>query len=168
MDKVERAQYNTIIYLLIKKRKEDNQMFVRDLNFSPVSQASKESLPLYIRELLDCIQPTTSKLESLYKEKMRIKILASPNSGNVYRREIVMLGGRKRIPRELAYIEIFLESLSVEARKEVKEGKTPFGRILEGQGVETTRKIERVFRVRKTGQMLEYSNSSGRYCYGKE
>ena len=140
-------------------------MFIKDLNFI---QISKLCLPPKYKELLDHDQSMTLKLESFYHQEMCIEILEDIISDNVYKREIIMFGSKEHIPRELAYIEIFLENLPNESiRREIIEGKRPFGKTLIDYKIETAREIKTFFKVYKEEQMLKYSNDPNDFCYGR-
>ena len=141
-------------------------MFIKDLNFIQIS--NKMHLPPKYKELLDHNQPMTLKLESFYRQEMRIEIIESTVSNNIYKREIIMFGSEDHIPRELAYIEIFLKNLpSRLARKEVIEGKKPFGKILMDYKIEAIREIKTFFKVYDE-RMLKYSKNLNDFCYGRE
>ena len=140
-------------------------MFIKDLNFI---QISKLHLPPKYKELLDHNQSMTLRLESFYHQEMCIEVIEDIISDNVYKREIIMFGSKEHIPRELAYIEIFLENLPNESiRKEVMEGKKPFGKILMDYKIEAIREIETFFTVYDE-RMLKYSKDLNDFCYGRE
>ena len=141
-------------------------MFIKDLNFI---QIPKLHLPPKYKELLDHNQSMTLRLESFYRQEMCIEIIEDTALNNIYKREMIMFGSEDHIPRELAYIEIFLKNLPNRlARKEVIEGKKPFGKILIDYKIEVIREIKTFFKVYKDERMLKYSKGLNDFCYGRE
>ena len=140
-------------------------MFIKNLNFI---QISKLRLPPKYKELLDHNQSMTLRLESFYRQEMGIKIIEEILLNNIYKREMIMLGSEDHIPRELAYIEIFLENLPNRlAREEVIEGKKPFGKILMDYKIEAIREVKTFFKVYDE-RMLKHSKNLNDFCYGRE
>jgi len=140
-------------------------MFIKDLNFI---QISKSRLPSEYKELLDHNQSMTLRLESFYRQEMCMEIIEEIVLGDIYKREMIMFGSEDHIPRELAYIEIFLENLPNRlARKEVMEGKKPFGKILMDYKIEAIREMKTFFKVYDK-RMLKYSKNLNDFCYGRE
>lgn len=141
-------------------------MFIKDLNFI---QIPKQYLPSKYKQLLDHSQSMTLRLEKFYRQEMAIKVIENQISNNIYKREIIMFGKRDYIPRELAYIEIFLKNLpSKSSRQRVIEGKEPFGKILIDCGVKTKAEIKNFFKIHKNNQMLKYSKNHNDIYYGRE
>ena len=141
-------------------------MFVKNLNFI---QIPKLDLPPRYKKLLDHTQSMTLRLENFYGQEMAIKVIENHLLNNLYKREIVMFGKEDFIPREIAYIEIFLKNLPNKIIKErIMEGKEPFGKILIDCGIKTETEIKKFFKIPKNSQILKYSKNHSNFYYGRE
>jgi|GEM_PF-3910195 len=143
-------------------------MFIETLNFIWIT---KQLIPLHYRALLDHEEPTTLRLEalSLYHQEMQIKILEESSSDKSYKREIIMFGGEDNIPRELAHIQVFLESLPQETiRREIIEKKRPFGRVLKDAEIETLRKEMAFFKIYKDERISKHLADPSSIYYGRK
>ncbi len=141
-------------------------MFIKDLNFI---QIPKQHLPSRYKQLLDHSRSMTLRLENFYRQEMAIKVIENQISNNIYKREIVMFGKKDYIPRELAYIEVFLKNLPNESsRQRTIEGKEPFGKILIDYGIKAKTEIKFFFKIHKNKQILKYSKNHNDVYYGRE
>ena len=142
-------------------------MFIKSLN---LIQIPKPSLPPKYKKLLDHDKSMTLRLENFYQQEMAIKVIENRLLNNTYKREIVMLGAKDLIPRELAYIEIFLENLPDKSvREEIIKGEKPFGKILLDNNIKTRREIDFFFKVPNNDKRIsKYSNFPNDFYYGRK
>jgi len=139
-------------------------MFGDKLKFVPIA---KSSVSFPGKALLKHKGYITLKLEKIYKQEMRIKIIRSDFSQGFYQREIVMSGAKDAIPRELAHIKVLMENLNAKIRKEVLEGKKPFGKILSENKVLSKKEIKCFFKVYKNDYILKYARNKRSVFYGR-
>ena len=129
---------------------------------------TKSELSSKNRKLLESKNLMTPKLEKLYKQEMKIRVIKADFSKRVYQREIIMFGKKDKIPRELAHIKIVIGNLNEKARKEVLESKKPFGKILTDHKISSERKTKNFFKVNKNNYITKYLKSDKDVFYGRK
>ena len=141
-------------------------MFIQTLNFIWID---KEAIPLEYEKLLDHEEPTTLRLEALYDQEMCVEVLEESSSDKIYEREIIMLGKKDYIPRELAYIKIFLENLpKASIRRAIIDKKKPFGKVLSNAKVKTAREGMVFFKLDKEESITRHLVNPGNVYYGRK
>jgi chorismate-pyruvate lyase len=88
------------------------------------------------RSLLDHAGSMTLRLESYWRETLRLRVLSSQNKGDYLVRLVLLEGVRSGVIRQLAALRLRLSALPAHLQQQVQEGTVPLGRLLCDAGIE--------------------------------
>jgi chorismate-pyruvate lyase len=88
------------------------------------------ALPRAAHRLLVHSGDMTSKLEEHFDDTMSLRVLQRAHTAEHYRREVLLVGEKSRLPVEYGAIEITLAAFPEPLRAEILEGKLPLGALL--------------------------------------
>ena len=88
------------------------------------------------RSLLDHAGSMTLRLESYWRETLRLRVLSSQNKGDYLVRLVLLEGARSGVIRQLAALRLRLSALPELLQLAVREGHVPLGRLLNDAGIE--------------------------------
>jgi chorismate-pyruvate lyase len=88
------------------------------------------------RSLLDHAGSMTLRLESYWRETLRLRVLSSQQRGDYLVRLVLLEGARSGAVRQLAALRLRLSALPELLQLAVREGHVPLGRLLNDAGIE--------------------------------
>lgn len=88
------------------------------------------ALPRAAHRLLVHSGDMTSKLEEYFEDTMGLRVIQRAHTAEHYRREVLLVGEKSRLPVEYGAIEITLAAFPEPLRAEILEGKLPLGGLL--------------------------------------
>jgi hypothetical protein len=91
-------------------------------------------MPEPYRGLLVHLGDMTSRLERFHGAPMKLRLLHVSQSGDEYRREVLLRAQDSGLPVEYGAIEIHLANFPDELRHEIVEGRVPLGGLLNRAG----------------------------------
>lgn len=103
------------------------------LDYQPVRAAE---LSAESRTLLDHAGSMTLRLESYWREVLRLRVLVSQQTGDDLVRLVFLEGVRSGVIRQLAALRLRLSALPERLQLEVRAGRMPLGRLLYDAGIE--------------------------------
>lgn len=103
------------------------------LDYQPVRAAE---LSTESRALLDHAGSMTLRLESYWRETLRLRVLISEQTGDDLVRLVLLEGVRSGVIRQLAALRLRLSALPERLQLEVRTGRVPLGRLLYDAGIE--------------------------------
>ena len=123
-------------------------------------------LPKAAHRLLVHAGDMTSKLEEHFADAMRLRVIQCAHTPEHYRREVLLITEKMRLPVEYGAIEIHLGAFPGPLRAEILEGKLPLGALLNRHGIRY-RSEPRAFLCfapdAKLGEFFELQNSAQLY-----
>jgi chorismate-pyruvate lyase len=133
--------------------------------FRPVEAAN---LPEPYRNLLVHSDDMTPTLELAYRDRLHLRVMRRRNSGKVELRQVVLVLDRDESPVAFGAIRIHMEHLPEETRSLIREGRLPFGRVLQDTGVEHSSRPLGYFQVLSDAEIGDAFNLSGPHrLYGR-
>ena len=102
----------------------------------PVVRVESSDIPQPYRSLLVHESDMTVMLEEAHHQSVRVQVLKSALSGDLFSRQVVLVLDVDATPVEFGAIKIHLEHLPPHARQLVLDENRPFGSILHSQSIE--------------------------------
>jgi chorismate-pyruvate lyase len=134
----------------------------------PIERAEPEEIPQPQRALLAHESDMTSTLESFYRKRLRVEVLARHTVENEYCREVALRLEENGRRVEFGAIKIMLDLFPAEVRREILRERQPLGRILTGAGVDFYSRPHLYLRVRSDDFINRALGLSGSHIlYGR-
>ena len=106
------------------------------LELPVISSLKDTQIPEPYRSLLVHDRDMTPTLETVFRQKIHLRVLQQWLSGDILTRQVVLVLDEDRVPVEFGAIRIHLDAFSPPAREEILQGRRPLGAILHHHQVE--------------------------------
>lgn len=127
-----------------------------------------KQVPEPYRSLLVHPRDLTPTLEKAFDDRIHLRVIRRRNAGLVELREVVLVLDRDETPVAFGAIRMHLNHLPADVRTLIREGRLPFGRVLQDSGVEHSSRPVGYFQVLSDMEIGEaFGLGRPRYLYGR-
>lgn len=106
-----------------------------------------DQVPQPYRNLLVHSRDLTPTLESAYDDRIHLRVIRRGHSQEVELRQVVLVLDRDETPVAFGAIRIHLNHLPAAVRAPIREGRLPFGRVLQDFKIDHSSRVAGYFRV---------------------